>query len=95
VVTFEATGFIKRYMRQRDDFVRSTAAAHLKCERAPAGAPVELKCVRLAEVEKEWSEQDAIVFGAMTAGQTVRAVDLDRAFELGLKLAKIAADIAL
>lgn len=96
-VTFEAEGFLRRYMAQRDQFVRRTAPAHAKCETVTPASPIDVrnKCEKLADEEKNWADQDAVVMTAILAGQVIKSVDLEKAAELLLKVAATAADIAL
>jgi hypothetical protein len=96
-VTFEAEGFLKVYMAERDAVIRQTAPAFKKCAAATDASPLDLrqKCAALQLVKDEWVRRDTLVYKAIITGQTVTTLDWGRVAEIAVSLIGKAADIAL
>jgi hypothetical protein len=97
MVTFEAAGFLKVYLAERDEVIRQTAFAVIRCRRIMPDSPVDArnKCTALALVKEEWDRRDTIVYTAVLTGQPVSSVDWEKVAEIGGKFVGAAAGLAL
>src|SRR5262245_9105535 len=73
-VTFEARGFVKEYVRQRDRVRDETKPARDKCARLAPTASDRLreKCDTLKADADAWAGYDAAVLEALMTRQTIR-----------------------
>jgi hypothetical protein len=94
-IVFEARGFLSAYRTQRDEALIQMAPAILRCRKPVTSLDVRAKCEALDAARAQWYAYDLAVFEAMLAGRPVPSVDLEKAGEWALKVAKFAADILL
>lgn len=96
-IELDARAFVAGYLRERDHFVRRTAPAFRKCETLTllASEPLKVKCDRLREETKVWTDRDAAILDALLTRSPINAETLAAVWAVAERVLVLAADVAL